>query len=101
MKQYKQNPSIAIKTLKEYFEMIKDNNFEGSLEKLGIHPTLDAVPKLIETSNRRINSLEQPELFSEHEIGKGTINISTEEKDKANSCVTKDYQKQGIGTEKE
>ena len=87
MEQYKGNLRIAIKTLKEYFEMIKDNNLAGALEKLGIQPTLDSVPGLIETSNRRINSLEQPELFSEQEIGKGTINVPTEEKDKANSQI--------------
>ncbi|MGN1326594.1 MAG: hypothetical protein ACI4VQ_00690, partial [Clostridia bacterium] len=85
MEQYKENPKTAIKTLKEYFEMIKDNNLAGALEKLGIQPTLDSVPRLIETSNRRINRLEQPALFSEQEIGKGTINVPTEEKDKANS----------------
>ena len=87
MEQYKRNPSIAIENLKEYFELVKDNNFKGSLEKMGIQSTLDAVSKLIETCNRRINSLEQPELFSENEIGKSTLNIQTIKKDESKNKV--------------
>lgn len=87
MEQYKQNPSIAIENLKEYFEFVKDNNFKGSLEKLGIQPSLEAVPKLIETCNRRINSLYQPELFSENEIGKSILNIPTIKKDECKNKV--------------
>lgn len=85
MEQYEQNPQNAIKTLKEYFEQIKSNNFEGSLRALGIQPNLDIVSELIETSNRRINNLRQPILFSENEIGRATINVPTESKDNAQS----------------
>ena len=73
--------------MKEYFEFVKDNNFKGSLEKLGIQPSLEAVPKLIETCNRRINSLYQPELFSENEIGKSILNIPTIKKDECKNKV--------------
>lgn len=90
---FKENPErlYAIITTPENIEIVtewaekvnidlsKIHDFEGFIQEIG----------------------KQKTQFSEQEIGKGTINISTEEKDKADSCVAKDYQKQEIGTEKE
>ena len=90
MEQYNENPKLAIETLKEYFEMIKANNFTGSLDKLGIPLNIESVSKLIEINNRRIHNLEYPKLFSENEIGKATINVLTLDKDKIKQMEYKD-----------
>lgn len=87
MEQYAQNPQSAIKTLKEYFENIKANNFEGSLETLGICPNIESIQGLLATNNRRISNLENTRIFSENEIGKATIRVAITEKDKANKQI--------------
>ena len=92
MEQYKLSPQSALKSLKEYFKQVKSNNFEGSLETLGIQPNLDIVSKLIETCNGRINGLEQTILFSENEIGKATVGGPIQVKDKAKTRVQRDMQ---------
>lgn len=58
MEQYTENPQKAIRTLKEYFKQIKANNFENSLKTLGINPCIESIQKLVETTNRRIEILE-------------------------------------------
>ena len=58
MEQYTENPQKAIRTLKEYFKQIKANNFENSLKNLGINPCIESIQKLVETTNRRIEILE-------------------------------------------
>ena len=65
MEQYKQNPQKAIQRLKEYFEQIKVNNLEGSLEALGIEPRIESIPHLIRKCNRRLQYLEHTRLSSE------------------------------------
>lgn len=87
IEQYKQNPQKAIQTLKEYFEQIKSNNMIGSLETLGIEPSIDCIPGLIQECNDRLQSLEQTRLFSEEEIGKSTINTPTIKKDESKKKV--------------
>ena len=72
MEQYQQNPKDTIRSLKEYFEQVKANNFEGCLEILGIDLTRDSIQKLIETANRRIENLENTNLFSQEEMEKVT-----------------------------
>lgn len=69
MEQYQQNPAKAIKTLKEYFEQIKLNKFENSLNVLGINPSIDSIQGLIETTNRRIKRLENTRMFDDKEMG--------------------------------
>ena len=56
METYEKNPEKAIGNLKTYFDKVKSNDFSGSLETLGIEPTLDSVGKLIELSNRRMEN---------------------------------------------
>lgn len=92
MEQYERNPQNAIRIMKEYFEQIKTNNFEGALQTLGIDPSINSIQELIETSNRRISSLEHTKLFSEDEIGKTSVNTPTENKDEAKSQVQRDEQ---------
>lgn len=87
MEQYEQNPQSAIRTMKKYFEQIKTNNFEGSLQTLGINPSIDSIQELIETANRRISSLEHTRMFSEDEIGKATINVPTTQKDESKKKI--------------
>lgn len=87
MEQYEQNPQNTIKTMKEYFEQIKTNNFEGSLGTLGISPSIDSVQGLIETANKRISNLEHTRMFSEEEIGKATVNVPTIQKDESKKDV--------------
>ena len=87
IEQYKQNPQKAIQTLKEYFEQIKSNNMIGSLETLGIEPSINCIPGLIQECNDRLQSLEQTRLFSEEEIGKSTINTPTIKKDESKKKV--------------
>lgn len=87
IEQYKQNPQKAIQTLKEYFEQIKSNNMIESLETLGIEPSIDCIPGLIQECNDRLQSLEQTRLFSEEEIGKSTINTPTIKKDESKKKV--------------
>ena len=58
MEQYTENPQKAIRTLKEYSKQIKANNFENSLKTLGINPCIESIQKLVETTNRRIEILE-------------------------------------------
>ena len=58
MEQYTEDPQKAIRTLKEYFKQIKANNFENSLKTLGINPCIESIQKLVETTNRRIEILE-------------------------------------------
>lgn len=87
MEQYKQNPQRAIQTLKDYFKQIKSNNMAGSLETLGIVPSIDCISGLIQECNDRLQSLEQIRFFSEEEIGKSTVNISTIEKDESKDKV--------------
>jgi len=87
IEQYEQNPQSAIRTMKEYFEQIKTNNFEGSLQTLGINPSIDSIKELIETANRRISSLEYTRFFSEDEIGKATVNVPTAQKDESKKKV--------------
>lgn len=92
MEQYEQNPQSAIKTLKEYFEQIKSNNFIGSLQTLGIEPREDSIQDLIKTANTRFENLEKTRQFSIQEIGNGTINIHTKIKDKAREQVAREEQ---------
>lgn len=87
MEQYKQNPQKAIQTLKDYFEQIKSNNMTGSLKTLGIEPSIDCIPRLIQECNDRLQGLEQTRLFSEEEIGKSTINTPTIKKDESKKKV--------------
>ena len=63
MEQYEQNSEKAIESLKEYFEMIKNDNFDGALKTLGIEPTLDVVPKLIETTKNEQKDLKVQKYF--------------------------------------
>ena len=84
---YEQNPQNAIKTMKEYFEQIITNNFEGSLETLGINPSIDSIQGLIETANRRIQNLEHTKMFSEEEIGKATVKVPTTQKDESKKKI--------------
>lgn len=65
MEQYQQNPQKAIQSLKEYFEQIKVNNLEGSLEALGIEPSIESILHLIQECNRRLQYLEHTRLSSE------------------------------------
>lgn len=90
MEQYEQNPQNAIRTIKEYFEQIKTNNFEGSLETLGINPSIDSIQGLIETANRRIQNLEHTKMFSEEEIGKATVKVQITQKDESKKKVQTD-----------
>ena len=99
MEQYEQNPQNAIKMLKNYFKQIKLNNFKGSLETLGIEPSVDSIQKLIEIANKRIDTLEGKKQFSTQEIGKSTINELIENKDKAREHVQKDEKKMQLGQE--
>lgn len=87
MEQYKQNPQKAIQTLKDYFEQIKSNNMTGSLKTLGIEPSIDCIPGLIQECNDRLQDLEQTRLFLEEEIGKSTINTPTIKKDESKKKV--------------
>jgi len=87
MEQYKQNPQKAIQNLKDYFEQIKSNNMTGSLKTLGIEPSIDCIPGLIQECNDRLQDLEQTRLFSEEEIGKSTINTPTIKKDESKKKV--------------
>lgn len=90
MKQYEQNPQNAIKTLKEYFEQIKSNNFIGSLQTLGIEPRVESIQKLIEIANSRFENLENTKQFSIQELGKGTLNVPTKIKDEARKQTIRD-----------
>lgn len=92
MKQYEQNPQNAIMTLKEYFEQIKSNNFIGSLQTLGIEPREASIQDLIKTANTRFDNLEKTKQFSTQQIGKATINTTTQIKDKAREQVARDEQ---------
>ncbi len=92
MKQYEQNPQSAIKSLKEYFEQIKSNNFIGSLQTLGIEPKTESIQELIEIANSRIENLEKKKQFSTQEIGKGTVGTSTKIKDEAKEQAIRDEQ---------
>lgn len=65
MEEYQQNPQNALQSLKEYFEQIKVNNLEGSLESLGIEPSIESIPHLIQKCNRRLQYLEHTRLSSE------------------------------------
>lgn len=65
VEQYQQNPQKAIQSLKEYFEQIKGNNLKGSLESLGIEPSIESIPHLIQECNRRLQYLEHTRLSSE------------------------------------
>lgn len=87
MEQYKKNPQKAIQNLKDYFEQIKSNNMTGSLKTLGIEPSIDCIPGLIQECNDRLQDLEQTRLFSEEEIGKSTINTPTIKKDESKKKV--------------
>lgn len=58
IKQYQNNKQKAVKCLKEYFEKIKDNNLNASLEVLGIEPSIKSIPKLIQECNERLQYLE-------------------------------------------
>ncbi|MBE5805177.1 MAG: hypothetical protein E7313_00385 [Clostridiales bacterium] len=90
MKQYDQNPQNAIKTLKEYFEQIKLNNFIGSLQTLGIEPRVESIQKLIEIANSRFENLKNTKQFSIQELGKGTFNVPTKIKDEAREQTIRD-----------
>ena len=92
MKQYEQDSQNAIKTLKEYFEQIKSNNFIGSLQTLGIEPRIESIQELIEIANSRIENLEENKQFSTQEIGKGTINTPAKIKDEAKEQATRNEQ---------
>ena len=59
MEEYEKNSQEAIIKLKEYFNQVKDNNFEGCLRTLGIEPTMESVPLLIDKNNKRIENLEK------------------------------------------
>ena len=58
-----------------------------SLETLGIEPSIDCIPRLIQECNDRLQSLEQTRVFSEEEIGKSTINTPTVKKDESKKKV--------------
>ena len=80
MEQYEHDPQNAIMTLKEYFEQIKLNNFIGSLQTLGIEPREDSIRDLIRTANTRFDNLGKIKQFSTQQIGKVTINTTTQSK---------------------
>ncbi|MBR3162939.1 MAG: hypothetical protein IKF17_02405 [Clostridia bacterium] len=65
MEQYKQNPQKAIQTLKDYFEQIKANKMTGGLETLGIEPSIEAIPQLIQECNKRLQYIEHIGLAAE------------------------------------
>ena len=92
MEQYEKNLHTALQALEKYFEMIKTNNFEGSLETLGISPSIDSIQRLIETANRRIENLQHTRMFSKEEIGKSTISTPTIDKDNAQDRLQRDKQ---------
>ena len=56
METYEKNPEKAIGNLKTYFGKVKENDFRGSLEALGIEPTIDSVEQLIDFSNRKMGN---------------------------------------------
>lgn len=92
MEQYERKPQSAIITMKKLFEQIKTNNFEGSLQTLGINPSMYSIQELIETANRRISKLEYTRMFSEAEIGKATVNAPIINKDNAQNRLQRDKQ---------
>lgn len=65
IEQYQQNPQKAIQCLKEYFEQIKANNMTESLEILGIEPSIEAIPQLIQECNKRLQYIEHIGLSAE------------------------------------
>ena len=54
----KWNFPLNITEVKRFLQQIKANNFENSLKTLGINPCIESIQKLVETTNRRIEILE-------------------------------------------
>lgn len=55
IEQYDKNPQEAIKTLKEYFELVKKDDFVGSLEKIGVNTNLDEIESTIAELATKVN----------------------------------------------